>query len=476
MPVPSTGVREYYRNDRQPRCYPPSLGNIPLIEWRRLAEARRAYRRREHLCSFAQPAGTSDAERLRDAARHRARRSFFRANQPSARRRRPALPARRHGRRRATTTARATSSRASAKSSARTSAIGVELDLHCHLTDDICDNADAIVVFKEYPHIDATSAPRSSTRSCPRRSGKVRPVVACTTAAWSACGARPSSRAGASSRACRRSKADGILSVSFGHGFPWGDVAEVGAKVVVVADNDSEGAALAAQLGQEIWEMRAGRDARTTPSTRPSTSRWRTRPAPIVLADVADNAGGGAPGDSTFILRRLVERGVKGAAIGCFWDPVAVAFCRRPAWAPASTCASAANAAPLRRCPSTCTSPCAASSSTTPSAASAAAASIRHRAPGSRRTASTSSSSGAPPDLPPEAFAGLGRTLADKRHRRRQVDAAFLRRLRADRRSSPLRRRPGRRRPRIRQPPVHAEDRPYWAARRRSLHRILNRP
>jgi microcystin degradation protein MlrC len=48
---------------------------------------------------------------------------------------------------------------------------------------------------------------------------------------------------------------------------------------------------------------------------------------PIVLADVADNAGGGAPSESTPILRRLVDRGVKGAAIGCFWDPIAVQFC-----------------------------------------------------------------------------------------------------------------------------------------------------
>ena len=48
---------------------------------------------------------------------------------------------------------------------------------------------------------------------------------------------------------------------------------------------------------------------------------------PIVLADVADNAGGGAPSDSTAILQRLVERGIHGVATGCYWDPVAVQFC-----------------------------------------------------------------------------------------------------------------------------------------------------
>jgi microcystin degradation protein MlrC len=44
----------------------------------------------------------------------------------------------------------------------------------------------------------------------------------------------------------------------------------------------------------------------------------------VVLADSADNPGGGAAGDSTFVLRRLVERGIAGAALGPLWDPQAV--------------------------------------------------------------------------------------------------------------------------------------------------------
>src|SRR6185437_6633407 len=48
---------------------------------------------------------------------------------------------------------------------------------------------------------------------------------------------------------------------------------------------------------------------------------------PVVIADTADNAGGGAPGDSTFILRRLLERGITNVASGYYWDPMAVKFC-----------------------------------------------------------------------------------------------------------------------------------------------------
>jgi microcystin degradation protein MlrC len=50
---------------------------------------------------------------------------------------------------------------------------------------------------------------------------------------------------------------------------------------------------------------------------------------PVVLADFADNAGGGAPSDSTFILRAVLERGLKDVAFAIFYDPLLVDFCRQ---------------------------------------------------------------------------------------------------------------------------------------------------
>ena len=49
--------------------------------------------------------------------------------------------------------------------------------------------------------------------------------------------------------------------------------------------------------------------------------------SPVVMADPADNAGGGAPSDNTTILRRLLERDVEDAALGPIWDPTAVRLC-----------------------------------------------------------------------------------------------------------------------------------------------------
>ena len=48
----------------------------------------------------------------------------------------------------------------------------------------------------------------------------------------------------------------------------------------------------------------------------------------MVLSDGADNPGGGAPCDSTFVLRALLEADMNDACVGPFWDPVAVSLCR----------------------------------------------------------------------------------------------------------------------------------------------------
>jgi microcystin degradation protein MlrC len=47
----------------------------------------------------------------------------------------------------------------------------------------------------------------------------------------------------------------------------------------------------------------------------------------VVLADTADNAGGGAPGDNTALLRAMLERRTDQAALGAIWDPIAALAC-----------------------------------------------------------------------------------------------------------------------------------------------------
>ncbi|MCC9077273.1 M81 family metallopeptidase [Litorilinea aerophila] len=205
--------------------------------------------------------------------------------------------------------------------------IGVELDLHCHLTAQLVEQADVIITFKEYPHVDPPErAEELFTIVADAAQGKVKPHIAlydCRMIGVYHTTREPVKSFVAQMQALEGK--DGVLSVSLGHGFPWGDVPDLGTRVLVVTDNQPEkGQALARTLGEQFYAMRD--QVQPTYHTMDAALDQALAFAgqPVVLADVADNAGGGAPNDSTFLLRRMLERGVGNAAIGCIWDPVAV--------------------------------------------------------------------------------------------------------------------------------------------------------
>jgi microcystin degradation protein MlrC len=207
--------------------------------------------------------------------------------------------------------------------------IAVELDLHCHLTALKVASADVAVIFKEYPHVDIVErAAEVFELLRATLEGRVRPVMAlhdCAMLGIYPTTAEPMRSIVAEMAATEREP--GVLSVSLGHGFPWGDTPEVGTRTLVVADGDAALAARhAAALAERVW---AARDAIVPPFLSIDAAIDRVLEAgpgerPWVLADTADNPGIGAAGDSTFVLRRLVERRVGGAALSPLWDPVAV--------------------------------------------------------------------------------------------------------------------------------------------------------
>ncbi len=50
-------------------------------------------------------------------------------------------------------------------------------------------------------------------------------------------------------------------------------------------------------------------------------------PGRVVMADTADNAGGGAPSDNVTLLAAILRRRIKRAALAAIWDPVSVGAC-----------------------------------------------------------------------------------------------------------------------------------------------------
>jgi microcystin degradation protein MlrC len=207
--------------------------------------------------------------------------------------------------------------------------VGAELDLHCHLTDTMLEHATAIVAYKEYPHDDIEAMAEDLYRLCVDAAlGRTRPVMRMYDCRM--VGIWPTTREPIRSFVARmRSlERDGILSISFGHGFPWGDVASVGAKMLVIADGDPDrAAACALTLGSELWALREAARYPVVPIDDALDEALAASSGPFVFADGADNAGGGAPADSTFVLRRMLERGVRNATSAAYYDPMSVALC-----------------------------------------------------------------------------------------------------------------------------------------------------
>jgi microcystin degradation protein MlrC len=205
--------------------------------------------------------------------------------------------------------------------------IGAELDLHCHLTQTMIDNATAIITFKEYPHIDfAERAEELFYVIADAAEGKVQPHMAlydCNMIGVYPTTAEPM-RSFVDHVKGLEGK-DGVLSVSIGHGFPWGDVPDLGTRVLVVTDNRPDhGTALAESLGRQLFDMRERIQPPYLTIEGALDRAMAAGRGPVVLADGSDNAGGGAPSDSTFILKALLDRGIENAAVACMWDPIAV--------------------------------------------------------------------------------------------------------------------------------------------------------
>jgi microcystin degradation protein MlrC len=207
--------------------------------------------------------------------------------------------------------------------------IGVELDPHCHLTLKRVAAADITILYKEFPHTDVVERAQEVLDLVLRTlRGQVKPVTSVYDCRQ--IGSYPTTQPLMRAFVDRIKAMEGsnILSISIAHCFPYADVADVTGRILVITDNDKVLAdRIATQLGEEFVAMRG----RTAPPYETVQGGIATacshNGAPVVIADPADNAGGGAPTDNTTILRHLIETRAESAALAPIWDPVAVRLC-----------------------------------------------------------------------------------------------------------------------------------------------------
>lgn len=205
--------------------------------------------------------------------------------------------------------------------------VGLLLDLHCNISEAMLRHATVVKACKEYPHTDFDERARELYDLCARTArGEIRPVAGFRRVPMF--GLFQTQRApmrGFIDGLLARERSGELLSVTLGHGFPWADCPDAGASVIAYTDGDAERAEAAAlETAKAFYALRETGQARLDGIDACLDRALAAPEGTVVIADMSDNPGGGAGSDSTFILRRLLERGIDKALVAYVWDPVAV--------------------------------------------------------------------------------------------------------------------------------------------------------
>jgi microcystin degradation protein MlrC len=115
-----------------------------------------------------------------------------------------------------------------------------------------------------------------------------------------------------------------VHAVSLNAGFPFADIADVGATVVITGERGEEEhlRGLAEALAGEVWAYRevVSNTFYTPAEAAAIAAGHQGGGKPLVIADFADNPGAGAYGDATNLLRAMLDAGLENAAFACVRD------------------------------------------------------------------------------------------------------------------------------------------------------------
>ena len=213
--------------------------------------------------------------------------------------------------------------------------IAVSLDFHGNISETMVREADLLHGYKTYPHVDMGERGAEAAERVLDVIGKrIKPTVALRKPPL----LPPLGNQGTARGPMRRlydmatemEKDPKVVSISIFAGFPYADIPDAGFAVYVVTDGDQALAdRLADQIANTAWAHRHEFIHKALPVAEAVARAQAAAGQPIVLADMADNTGGGAAGDGTEVLRELIRVGARSAVVACLWDPKAVAECVR---------------------------------------------------------------------------------------------------------------------------------------------------
>jgi len=207
--------------------------------------------------------------------------------------------------------------------------IAAVLDLHANVSVAMVRSVDAIVGYRTNPHVDvADRAREAAALTLKAANGEEFEVAWCSLPLLISqlgqltTGSEPLGSVIDRSQEMVR---DPIRNISVFGGFSLGDSSDAGLSVTVTATTGCAGTGSdPSRVAQEVatlaWARRHEYRSSATPLAK-AVERACTDSGPLLLADVADNPGGGAPGNSTAILSALVAAGATDVQLGLQCDP-----------------------------------------------------------------------------------------------------------------------------------------------------------
>lgn len=211
--------------------------------------------------------------------------------------------------------------------------IVVTHDLHCNVSEKLVELSDALIAYRTNPHVDMRERAAEAAELIARLRGGLRTAKAFIRMPLMPPNVMQLTASGPYADLIDLGQTlctPPILNVSVTGGFTYSDLPKCGLCITVTSDNDPAAAReVARQIARAAW---AGRERFLPKLTSLADAvaiageASRGDRAPIILADCADNPGGGGRGNTTWILRALHEAGVgEGVVLGVFVDPALAA-------------------------------------------------------------------------------------------------------------------------------------------------------
>ena len=204
------------------------------------------------------------------------------------------------------------------------------LDLHATVTKLMIDSCDAMFGFDTNPHIDSYErAIEAVNAAVVIKTGKIKPVMALRKPPMMPPTINMRTTEGPMvkifERAYTMEQDPKVINVNVAGGFPFMDTEEAGFSIVVITNNDPELAEkYAQQLSDFAWSIRREFLKALTPVPEAVKKAMDAKQGPVILADVADNPGGGGSGDGTVVLKTLLDMRAGDVGFALIKDPEAV--------------------------------------------------------------------------------------------------------------------------------------------------------